>query len=262
MNNNRETASSSSHLLNALRADVRYDGRKKDDFRNIEIEFGVSNTADGSAKIKAGNTEIIIGVSLSVGSPFPDRPDEGALMVSAELLPIAHPGIEMGPPGIDAIEISRVIDRSIRESGAIDVKDLCIVPGEKVWIVSVDIVPINHDGNIIDIGAIGAIAALQQTKFPQLDENNVADYKHKSDKTVALLHKPIPVTVCKIKDQLFVDPIKVEEDQIDARLTVTVLENGKICSLQKGGEVGLTTEEIKKAFDLATEKAKELQKYV
>ena len=262
MNNNKETASSNSHLLNALRADARYDGRKKIDFRDIEIEFGVSNTADGSAKIKAGNTEIIIGVSLSVGAPFPDRPDEGALMVSAELLPIAHNRIEMGPPGIDAIEISRVIDRSIRESGAIDVKDLCIVPGEKVWIVSVDVVPINHDGNIIDLGAIGAIAALQKTTFPNLDEDNKADYKHHTDKPIKLLHKPIPITVCKIKDQLFVDPLKVEEDQLDARLTITVLENGKICSLQKGGESGLTSEELKQAFDLATEKAAELQKNV
>jgi len=255
-------ATDNTHLVSALKADVRYDGRKKEEFRNIEIEYGVSNTADGSAKITCGNTEIIIGVSLSVGTPFPDRPDEGALMVSAELLPIAHKNIESGPPGIDAIEISRVIDRSIRESGAIDVKDLCIVPGEKVWIVSVDIVPINHDGNIIDIGAIGAIAALQKTKFPTLDENNVANYKKKSDKTVSLLHKPIPITVCKIKDQIFVDPSKVEEELLDARLTTTVLENGKICSLQKGGDCGFSSEELKIAFDLAVKTAGELQKYV
>jgi exosome complex component RRP42 len=37
-------------------------------------------------------------------------------MVGCELLPISHPSIESGPPGIDAIEIGRVIDRGIRES--------------------------------------------------------------------------------------------------------------------------------------------------
>lgn len=262
MNNNRDTANSTNHIVNALVADVRYDSRKKEEFRNIEIEYGVSNTAEGSAKIKCGNTEIIIGVSLSVGTPFPDRPDEGALMVSAELLPIAHNDIESGPPGIDAIEISRVIDRSIRESHAIDVKDLCIVPGEKVWIVSVDVIPINHDGNIIDIGAIGAIAALQKTVFPSLDEENHANYKEKTTKTVSLLHKPIPVTVCKVKDQLFVDPTKVEEKILDARLTITVLEDGKICSLQKGGDCGFSSDELKQAFELASKTAAQLQKNV
>jgi len=255
----KNLSSDKSHLTKALASDVRYDGRKKDDFRDIKIEFGVSNTADGSAKITCGDTEIIIGVSLSVGAPFPDRPDEGALMVSAELLPIAHSSIESGPPGIDAIEISRVIDRGIRESGAINVKDLCIVPGEKVWIVSVDVVPINHDGNIIDIGSIGAIAAIKETLYPSLTEDNKADYKHKSDKKLELVHTPIPITVCKIGDQLFIDPSKTEEENIDARITVTVLEDEKICSLQKGGEIGFTVDELEQAFDLAVKKSQELQ---
>jgi len=264
MNNQKNSSrpNSKEHLEKALEANVRYDGRKKEEFRDIKIEFGVSNTADGSAKITCGETEIIIGVSLTVGSPFPDRPDEGALMVSCELLPIAHKTIESGPPGINAIEISRVIDRGIRESGAIDVKSLCIVPGEKVWIVNVDIVPVNHDGNIIDIGSLGAVAALKETLFPVLDENNVANYKKKTDKKLVLKHQPVPVTVCKIGKELFVDPTKIEESQIDARLTVAVMEDDNICSLQKGESTGLTIEEIEQAFNLAVATAKKLRKNI
>lgn len=262
MNNNRgpNTPNSAEHLAKSLAADVRYDGRKKDEFRDIEIEYDVSNTADGSAKIKCGNTEIIIGVSLTVGTPFPDRPDEGALMVSCELLPIAHPNIEGGPPGIDAIEISRVIDRGIRESGAIDVKKLCIIPGEKVWVVNVDVIPINHDGNIIDIGAIGAIAAIKKAIYPSLDEENKADYKNKTDKVVELVHEPFPITVCKVGKELFVDPTYEEEQNLDARLTIAVMEDGNICSLQKGGDSGFTIDELKVAFDLAVDTAKKLRK--
>ena len=262
MNNDSGKPNSKEHLRKALAANVRFDDRKKTDFRDVKIEFDVSNTADGSAKITCGNTEILVGVSLTVGRPFPDRADEGALMVSCELLPVAHRKIESGPPSINAIEISRVIDRSIRESGAIDVKALCIVPGEKVWIVNVDVIPINHDGNIIDIGALGAIAAIQKTLFPTLDEDNVANYKEKTGKVVEVLHKPVPVTVCKIGDQLFIDPSRLEEEQLDARLTITVMEDDSICSLQKGESSGLTIDEVAVALDLAVKTAKDLRKNI
>lgn len=265
MNNNSpnrksEKPGSVEHLRKALEANIRYDDRTKEQFRDISIEYGVSNTADGSAKITCGDTEIIIGVSLTVGSPFPDRPDEGALMVACELLPIAHESIESGPPSINAIEISRVIDRGIRESGAIDVKKLCIEEGEKVWIINVDLIPINHDGNIIDVGALGAIAAIKETVFPKLLEDNTVDYKEKTDKKVQLTHEPVPVTICKIGDQLFVDPSKKEEENIEARITVAVMEDDNICSLQKGGDEGFTIDELKSAFDLAVKTAGKLRK--
>jgi exosome complex component RRP42 len=262
MKHNKDAPNSSSHIIKALEANIRYDGRKKDEFRPIEIEYGVSNTADGSAKITCGETEIICAASLSVGTPFPDRPDEGALMVSAEYLPIAHNSIESGPPGIVAIEASRVIDRSIRESGSVDVKKLCIVEGEKVWVVSVDVIPLNHDGNIIDVGALGAIAAIKNAKFPGLTDKNKADYKNKTDKGLELVHIPISITVCRIGNELFIDPRKVEEDNVDARLTIAVMEDGRICSLQKGGDDAFTHDEVNQAIDMAVTASKGLRKYL
>lgn len=260
MKNTSNAPNSAQHIMKALQADCRYDGRTRTQFRDIHIEYGVSNTADGSAKITVGKTEIICAASLTIGSPFPDRPDEGALMVSAELLPIAHGSIEGGPPGVDAIEISRVIDRGIRESGAIDVKGLCIKDGEKVWVVNVDVIPLNHDGNIIDIGAMGAIAAIKDAVFPGLTQDHKADYKNPSDKKIEMKLIPLSVTVCRIGNELFVDPTFAEEENVEARLTVTVLDNGNICSLQKGQEGGFSADQLKRAFDLAIATAKDLQK--
>ena len=73
---------------------------------------------------------------MELGVPYSDTPDEGSLMVGAEFLPMASSDFEMGPPGVDAIELARVVDRSIRESEAIDMKKLCIETGKKMWIVS------------------------------------------------------------------------------------------------------------------------------
>jgi len=92
---------------------------------------------------------VFAGVKLEIGTPYPDTPDEGGLMINTELIPLSNPEFESGPPGIQAIELSRVVDRGIRESKAIDMKKLCIEPKEKVWTVIVDIIPINDEGNYV-----------------------------------------------------------------------------------------------------------------
>ncbi|MBU1975313.1 MAG: RNA-binding protein, partial [Nanoarchaeota archaeon] len=117
------------HIANALKSGIRLDGRKGDEFRKIEIQTDVIKTAAGSAHVKCGDTEVIAGVSLSVSTPFPDKPDDGVLMVGTELLPLSNPEFESGPPSIDSIEISRVIDRGVRESKGVDTSALCIKKG-------------------------------------------------------------------------------------------------------------------------------------
>lgn len=246
------------HLIKTLSAGIRFDGRNLEDYRDIEIETNIISTAEGSARVKAGNTEVLAGVKLSIGTPYPDSPDEGVLMVGCELLPIAHEEIESGPPTNEAIEIGRVIDRGIRESHAVDAKGLCIVPGEKVWIVSVDLVPLNVDGNLIDIGAIAALAALKTTRFPEIIDG-VINYKKLSDKVLVVDKEPIAITVGKIGKDLIVDATKFEEDAYDARLTITVTNEDKFCSLQKNGEVGMSSDEISRAFEIALAKSKELR---
>ena len=262
MSNTDYIPGSAGHLHKALTADVRYDGRKKMDFREITIQTNVSATAEGSAIVTAGNCKVMAGVKISLGTPYPDSPDQGTLMVGCELLPLAHKSIETGPPSIDSIEIARVIDRGIRESHAFDAKKLCITKGEKVWTVSVDIVPINHDGNIIDLGALAALAALKVTKFPTVKEDGSVDYKNLSDKPLEMEKNPLPITVCKIRDQLFLDPLKDEEDLIDARITITCLDEEHICSLQKGGDESFTIEELDQAFDMALKASTDLRKHL
>ncbi|MBU2443230.1 MAG: RNA-binding protein, partial [Nanoarchaeota archaeon] len=160
-----------------------------------------------------------------------------------------------------SIEIARVIDRGIRESGTIDVKKLCIEAGEKVWMINVDIAPINMDGNLIDIGALAVMAALKDTKFPEL-KDGVPDYKKISKKKLPISKLPIEITILKIGDTFLVDPTYSEEKLTDARLTVAILEDDSLCAMQKGGEEPLTQESIMKMIDIAIKKSKELRKFL
>ncbi len=250
------------HISEALGKGLRLDGRKLDEFRPISIEVGKVATAEGSAEIRCGETHVVVGVKMEVGKPYSDRPDSGTLMVNAELRPISNPLFETGPPTIESIEVARVIDRTIRESKTIDEKKLCIKAGEKVWMANIDVCPLNHDGNLIDIGALAALAALKDTKMPKIDANGQADYHEHTDEGLALESFPVAVTIVKIGSNLLVDPTDEEMRVADARLTVGSLEDGRICALQKGGDGPLTIDDIERMIDLAITTGKELRKLV
>jgi exosome complex component RRP42 len=249
------------HIRESLAKGVRYDGRKKDEFRKIEIKTGFITTAEGSAHVKCGETEVIAGVKMSVEKPFGDTPDEGILMVGAELLPLSNPKNEGGPPDANAIEIARVIDRGIRESKSLDNQKLCITSGEKVWSISVDICPLNDDGNLIDVGSMAAVAAIFNARFPLFDGTKV-DYKKKTDAPIPIHRTPIAITVIKIGTNFIVDPSELEEQALDARLTVTTIDDDRLCSLQKGGPGTLSIDDIDKMLDLAITKGREIRKLI
>ena len=88
-------------------------------------------------------------------------------MCSAEVRPVAGPNWEPGPPRPESIELGRVVDRGIRESGCIDVDDLCIIPGEKVWQVILDLFAISDDGNLFDAFALAGGAAMRTAVIPE-----------------------------------------------------------------------------------------------
>ena len=147
--------------------DERHDGRGRWEARDTELEIGVLPRAEGSAKVRIGNTIVYAGVKFQVMTPYPDRPNQGGLMCSAEVRPVAGPNWEPGPPSPESIELGRVVDRGIRESGCIDVDDLCIIPGEKVWQVILDLFAISDDGNLFDAFALAGVAAMRTAVIPE-----------------------------------------------------------------------------------------------
>ncbi|HLC58391.1 MAG TPA: exosome complex protein Rrp42 [Candidatus Nanoarchaeia archaeon] len=248
------------YILSLYSKGFRLDGRKFDEYRDVSVEYGISSkSAEGSARVKIGTTEVVAGIKLDIGEPYADNPDEGTIVVNLELLPMSSSEHEPGPPGIDSIELSRVIDKAIREGKALNFKKLCIKEGESMWMVLIDIYPINDAGNLFDAGALAALAALKDAKFPKVVDKKV-DYDQKTKDSLPLEKFPISVTVLKIGSHLVVDPLPEEEKVADARLTIAVSEDGTPCALQKGGDLGLTLDEIDNMVELAVKKSKELRK--
>ncbi len=250
-------------LAKMFAAGKRFDGRKLEENRDFKIEYGVSNKAEGSARIRLGKTEVVVGVKLGVDAPYPDSMDKGNLMVSGDLLPLASPRFEAGPPKFNAIELPRLVDRVIRHSGIIDLSKLIIKKGEKVWTVFIDIYPINDDGNLIDAACIAAVAALKEAVLPGIDENGNADYEKRTKEKLPLAKEVIPVLVTffKLGDSILLDPTREEEEACEARITWGISKKGKeyfINSCQKGFESTFTEEEILKMMEMLPKKYDEL----
>jgi exosome complex component RRP42 len=238
----------------------RLDGRGLTDYREFTIEEGLIERAEGSARIHLGKTEVLVGVKVETGTPFPDTPNDGVLTVNAELVPLASPAFEPGPPDENSVELARIVDRGIRESKMIDTAKLCIEAGKKVFVVFVDVYVLNHDGNLIDASALAAVSALANTKMPNYEVVD-GEVKIKTGYSpLPLKDHPITVTVAKINDKLVIDPWIEEEQVMEARMSMAVNDDGNICAIQKGCPGFFTPEQILEAAKLAQEKAAELRK--
>jgi exosome complex component RRP42 len=235
----------------------RIDERGLESYRPIQIQVGLIEKANGSAQVYLGKSKVLAGIKVEIGTPFPDTPEEGVLTVNAELVPLASPSFELGPPGEAAIELSRVVDRGIRESKAVDLKSLVIQKGKKVQVVYVDVYVLDHDGNLIDAAAMAALAALANSKISKMEVKGDEVIAKPGHHQLPLNNHPVAVTFAKIDKTIVVDPSLEEEQVMSARLTVTIDKNGHLCAMQKGGLYGFTPDELRKAVNLAVSKAAE-----
>jgi len=247
-------------VLNSLKESKRLDGRKPDEYRKIKIEKNLYQNAEGSAKVFLGKTEVIAGVKFILGAPYPDSPDEGTISVGMELLPLASPFFETGPPSSEAIELSRIVDRGIRESKAVDFKKLCIKEAEHVFIGFVDMYAVNHDGNLADAASIAAIAALNEAKMPKVEDGKIV--KDEFSGKLKLKRKPLMSTFAKIGNALIVDPDLTEETAMQARFSVATTEDNFISAFQKGLPGSIKKDDVDLAIDTAFKAAKEIRKLI
>src|SRR5919112_6336829 len=198
-------------MWEAISKGKRLDGRNLDDMRPLEIEIDIIKKADGSAKVKLGNSEVIAGIKVETGEPFEGLENKGALIVTAEVLPIASPYIEPGPPDEETVELARVVDRGIRESQMIDLDKLVLISGKIVYVIFVDCSIINADGNLFDATSYAVVAALLSTKLPifEIRDEKVVDTGKKQEPPITTI--PISITSIRIGNNIILDPTAEEE---------------------------------------------------
>ncbi|KAB2037144.1 hypothetical protein ES319_D03G054400v1 [Gossypium barbadense] len=263
----RLTLNEKNFIKTALLSEIRIDGRKPFEFRNISINFG---REDGSAEVQLGQTRVMGIVTAKFVQPYRDRPNEGTLAIYPEFSPMADPSFEAGRSGESAVELGRIIDRGLRESRAVDTESLCIVAGKLVWAIRIDILILDNGGNLVDAANIAALAALMTFRRPECslggeDGQEVIIHPPEMRDPLPLIvhHLPIAITFGFFIDEnvVVIDPILNEEAVMAGRMIATVNANGDICTIQKAGE-GVSQRVIMQCLQLAITKAADITKQI
>ena len=247
-------------VYNLLLQDKRIDGRHPKELRPISIQANLLSKAEGSALVSMGSTKILTGIKVELGTPFPDRPDEGTFTVNAELLPLASTSFEPGPPDERGVELARVVDRSIREGGVLDLKKLCLVEGEKVYIIFIDIYVLDYDGNYFDPSLISALAALATAKIPRYEIVDGKPQKTEEYFSLELNSLPFTVMVGVLGERFLVDPQMEEEKVLDVSMIIGTDEKGNITCIQKNSPGQVSISLMDEILETVIEKTGEIRR--
>lgn len=238
----------------------RLDGRSPYDYRPIEFKTSLIEKTDGSALVNLGGTKIIAGVKTSLGQPYPDTPEQGNIVVNAELLPLASSFFEPGPPDEKAIELARVVDRCIRESRMLDLEKLVYVPGKTVLVVYIDVYVLDYDGNYFDPAVLASVAALATAKIPVYEvKNGEVVLNQELKASLPIRRFPVSITMGLLGDKIIVDPTSLEESAIDTSIVLGWSQEDEVAAIQKNlqGFIGLNV--MDEVIRVSREKSIELR---
>jgi exosome complex component RRP42 len=238
-----------------LNAGKRSDGRGMHDYRKISVQSAPLQNAEGSALVSIGKSQVMAGIKFDIAAPFADRPEEGVLSTSADLLPLASHLFETGPPSDESIELARVVDRGIRSSNTIDLKSFFLEEG-KVLALYIDIFILDHDGNLIDASSLAAMEALLCARMPKVEGGKIVRGEYSGK--LKLSDKVVTCTFGKLGSKAFLDPALDEEKGMDCRLTLATTPQ-HICAGQKGGWGAISEKDLMELADISMRKGSELR---
>ncbi|PBP26652.1 exosome complex exonuclease [Diplocarpon rosae] len=260
----------------ALQEEIRLDGRALDQYRAVELDFGDEL---GEVDLRLGKTRIHTQISATVATPLPDRPTDGLFTIITELSPMLSPSIEaLSRPSVVETLLSRLLEKTIRRSGALDTESLCLIAGSKVWAVRADVHVLSHDGNLTDAACIAIIAALQHFRKPDTETRGeevvVYSAAEREPVKLSLLHFPLCVTFSFYgegimgkegeaeREKVLLDSGLLEEQLREGAVTVGMNRHGEVCQIAKLGGMPVHALTLLNCVEVAGIKVKEMSSFI
>jgi len=258
------------YIIHGIQDNLRSDGRGCLDYRVIELDTDVIPNVNGSALVKVGETKLLVGVKAELTAPLPACPNKGWIEISIESTPHANPEFE-GRGGDDySSDISQLLMQAYNNEKLFDLKSLCVIPGQQVWVLYVDILVLGYGGNLIDVASIATKAALHDTKIQsvtvKMDENNEPELEISDDPydVVPLNVTDLPcfITLFRVGSEFIVDATLEEESCSKANLVLAMSPSEIIMMKEVGGPGSLHIETVTDILEVGQEMGLTLQKQV
>ncbi|CAL1701732.1 unnamed protein product [Somion occarium] len=253
-------------LFNALKQSLRLDGRQALEMRTPTLTFGPDL---GWVECSLGKTRVIAQVDGKMVKPPPERPLEGLITIHSEISPMASTEYEPGRPSDEEVTMTRMLDKVIRRSDAVDKESLCIQAGQRVWHLRLTIHCLADAGNLLDCACLAGIVAFKHFRRPEVevvgDEVTIHHPSERAPVPLSMHHTPFCLTFAYFPDTStppVLDPTHLEQRLSAGLLSVALNAQRELCVVQKAGGVPLDPDEILRVVDVAVIKAKELDKIV
>lgn len=237
-------------LLDGIDQGLRNDGRGCFDYRRVSLEVGTIPTATGSCRLRAGETDILVGVSCDIVKPSRETPDEGRFHISVELAASVSVDLVDSWYAEDAGQkLSVLLESLCAGNETIDRKALCVTPGVFAWEVHADVVVFASGGNLLDSVSLALCAALGETLLPKVEASEAMEEGERMSLTVddrpevgspiPLRRLPLCVTVAQLRGptrscSFLLDATPEEELCAEAMISVVVdAKSGAVVGLHK-----------------------------
>ena len=260
-------------LLQSLQQNLRQDNRALLSHRPVNLSFG---PVPGLSDVSIGRTRVACKISSTIAVPSPDRKFDGTFNISTELSPAASPAFEASS-GAEAL-LSRLLEKTIRRSGALDTESLCIVAGEKCFALRADVHVLDFDGNLVDAACLAVVAGLLHFRRPDVEvrggEVKVFTEREREPVKLNMNHVPLCVSFSVFRNVeeglikgaagiegdapeiVVLDATLLEEQCRDAELVVGMNRYGEVVQIAKYGGYPIDPMTVLNCTATALEKVK------
>lgn len=267
------SASERQFICEGVAANVRADGRARLAYRALVIETSLLAQSNGSARVSLenGGTDVLASVKLETAAPLPQAPSSGVVQVNVTCAPSVSAKLAGRAAEELNVELSQLLTRLLAESWLKQRGELlCLVPGESVWSVQIDVTVFESTGNLADLISMAIYAALQDTIFPSVRlvgvEGEEKSIEVDSDPAMGKRMEgcaqwPLCVTLGKVAESGFITDASHEEELcMTAQVSVAVDVDGNVCGVQKAGSGAIVMKELQAMIDEACVRSKLLFK--
>jgi exosome complex component RRP45 len=187
---------------------------------------------------------------------------------------MTSPHFEVSRPSETELLLSRLLEKTLRRSGALDTESLCLLAGQSVWSLRADVHILSHDGNLVDAACISVLAALQHFRKPDTstegEKVTVYTLREREPVPLSLLHFPYCVTFSfyeKVdgdegETTALLDTTLVEEQLREGSATVGINRHGEVCQIAKLGGVPVDAVAFLHCVQVALVKVKWISAFV
>ncbi|XP_053991622.1 uncharacterized protein LOC128883369 isoform X5 [Hylaeus volcanicus] len=154
------------YIEDSILASYRLDGRSLLDFRPVSIDKNVLPSFNGSAHVVSSNAELIACVKTEIQPYTNDSRNQPFVTCDVDCSPITNLAEKYETSHITSRYLTQLVNSHILTCFANDRN--FVIDQHFFWKVSINVLVLNGEGDLLDIVTVGIKAALLETSFPHI----------------------------------------------------------------------------------------------